>query len=207
VSAVILENVVYNNSNTKTIVRVACIGDSITDLPYYPDELQNLLGTSYIVGNFGVGSATALLDTDRPYMDNIKFVKAKEFLPDIVIIMLGTNDARTDYFESIENFVSDYTKLVNEFQALESNPKVFLVKPPPIFENEYGMKDENLVNTIIPYIEQIANDEGLTVIDVYGALENYREYFWDDGVHPTEDGGKVIANTVYDAIVLSTENS
>jgi lysophospholipase L1-like esterase len=140
-------------------------------------------------------------------MDHIKFVEAKNFLPDIVVIMLGTNDAREDHFESIENFVSDYTELVNQIQALESNPQIFLAKPPPLFNNEYQLKNENLVDEIIPRIEQIANEKGLTVIDVYAELEGHPECFWDDGVHPTIEGGKVIANTVYEAIILATESS
>jgi lysophospholipase L1-like esterase len=187
--AIILENTVYNNGSAN-LIRVACIGDSITELPYYPDDLQTLLGSNYTVGNFGAGGSTVLLDTDKPYMDQVEFVKAKNFLPDIVIIMLGTNDARTDHYKSIENFVSDYMKLINEIQALESNPKNFLVKPPPLFDNEYEMKNENLLEGIIPRIEQIADEEGLLIIDVYAALENHPEYFWD-GVHPSSEGATV----------------
>lgn len=205
--AIIIESTGHNSGGGAEVIRVACIGDSITELPYYPNELQALLGTNYTVENFGVGSATVLLDTDKPYMDQIRFVEAKNFLPDVVIIMLGTNDAREDHFESIENFVSDYTKLVNEIQALESNPKIFLAKPPPIFDNEFHMKNENLVDEIIPQIEQIANTEGLTVVDVYGALEGRPEYFWNDGVHPNSEGGKVIAYTVYEAIILFNGSS
>jgi acyl-CoA thioesterase-1 len=204
--AIILENTVYNNSSAN-LIRVACIGDSITELPDYPNELQTLLGTNYTVGNFGAGGSTVLLDTDKPYIDQIEFVKAKNFLPDIAIIMLGTNDARADHFESIENFVSDYTELINEIQTLESNPKIFLAKPPPIFDNKFDMKNENLVDEIIPRIEQIANEEGLLIIDVYAALENHPEHFWNDGVHPNSEGATVIANEVYEAIILSTESS
>jgi len=204
--AIILENTVYNNSSAN-LIRVACIGDSITELPDYPHELQTLLGTNYTVGNFGAGGATVLLDTDKPYIDQVEFVRAKNFLPDIVIIMLGTNDARTDYFKSIDNFVPDYMKLLNAIQALESNPKIFLVKPPPLFDNTFELKNENLLEGIIPRIEQIANEEGLLIIDVYAALENHPEYFWDDGVHPTSEGATVIANEVYEAIILSTESS
>jgi acyl-CoA thioesterase-1 len=98
-------------------------------------------------------------------------------------------------------------KLINEIQALESNPKIFLVKPPPIFDNKYELKNENLLEGIIPRIEQIANEEGLLIIDVYAALENHPEYFWDDGVHPSNEGANVIANEVYEAIILSTESS
>jgi acyl-CoA thioesterase-1 len=188
------------------LIRVACIGDSITDLPAYPDELQSLLGSNYTVGNFGAGGATVLLDTGKPYIDQFEFVRAKKFLPDIAIIMLGTNDARTDHFKSIENFVPDYMKLINEIQEIESNPKIFLVKPPPLFDNELELKNENLVEGIIPRIEQIANDEGLPTIDVYSALENHPEFFWD-GVHPTNEGAAVIANEVYEAISLSIGSS
>jgi lysophospholipase L1-like esterase len=204
--AIILENTVYNNSSAN-LIRVACIGDSITELPDYPHDLQTLLGSNYTVGNFGVGGATVLLDTDKPYIDQVKFVEAKNFLPDIAIIMLGTNDARTDHYKSIDDFVPDYMKLINEIQALESNPKIFLVKPPPIFDNKYELKNENLLEGIIPRIEQIANEEGLLIIDVYAALENHPEYFWDDGVHPSNEGANVIANEVYEAIILSTESS
>ena len=202
---IILENTVYNNSSSN-IIRVACIGDSITELPYYPNELQTLLGKNYTVGNFGAGGATVLLDTDKPYIDQVEFVRAKNFLPDIAIIMLGTNDARTDHYRSIENFVPDYLKLINEIQKIESNPKIFLVKPPPLFDNEHELKNENLLQGIIPRIEQIANEEELLIIDVYVALENHSEYFWD-GVHPSSEGANVIANEVYEAIVLSTERS
>ena len=203
---IILENTVYNNSSAN-LIRVACIGDSITDLPDYPNALQTRLGSKYRVGNFGAGGATVLLDTDKSYMDQVEFVGAKNFLPDIAIIMLGTNDARTDHFKSIENFVPDYMKLINEIQEIESNPEIFLVKPPPIFDNKFELKNVNLLEEIIPRIEQIANEKGLPIIDVYAALENHPEHFWNDGIHPNSEGANVIANEVYEAIILFTESS
>jgi acyl-CoA thioesterase-1 len=204
--AIILENTVYNNGSAN-LIRVACIGDSITELPDYPHDLQTRLGSNYTVGNFGAGGSTVLLDTDKAYIDQVEFVKAKNFLPDIAIIMLGTNDARTDHFKSIDDFVPDYMKLINEIQEIESNPKIFLVKPPPLFDNEFELKNVNLLEGIIPRIEQIANQKGLLIIDVYAALENHPKYFWNDGVHPNSEGATVIANEVYEAIILSTESS
>jgi len=198
--AILLENTVHNNSSTN-LIRVACIGDSITESLDYPNELQTRLGSKYIVENFGASSATVLLDTEKPYIDQIEFFRAKNFLPDIAIIMLGTNDARADHFKSIDNFVSDYMKLIKEIQEIESNPKIFLAKPPPIFGNEFELKNVNLLEGIIPRIEKIANEEGLPIIDVYVALENHPEYFWD-GVHPTSEGATAIANEVYETIIL-----
>jgi acyl-CoA thioesterase-1 len=203
--AIILEYTVYNNISAN-LIRVACIGDSITESTDYPQDLQTLLGTNYTVGNFGSSSSTVLLSTHKPYIDQREFINAKNFLPDIAIIMLGTNDARTDHFKSIENFIPDYMKLVNEIQEIKSNPKIFLVKPPPIFDNIFELKNVNLLEEIIPRIEQIANEEKLLIIDVYAQLENHPEYF-QDGVHPNSEGATIIANEVYDAIFLSTEIS
>jgi len=141
----------------------------------------------------------------NPTLTRSNLSERKTFYP-ILLIMLGTNDARTDHFKSIENFVPDYMKLINEIQEIESNPKIFLVKPPPIFDN-VELKNVNLLEGIIPRIEQIANEEGLLIIDVYAALENHPEHFWKDGVHPNSEGATVIANEVYEAIILSTESS
>lgn len=189
-----------NNSSRDKLIRVACIGDSIT-YSGYPDKLQGDLGINYTVRNFGVNSTTVLLNTELPYMYQFDFTRAKYFLPDIAIVMLGTNDARTDHFKSIENFISDYSKLINELQVLKNHPKIFLVLPPPIFPNDFSLENENLVEGIIPRIEEIANEKGLQIIDVYSALENHPEYFPDDGVHPNSEGATVIANIVYDAII------
>ncbi|MCW4016196.1 MAG: GDSL-type esterase/lipase family protein [Candidatus Bathyarchaeota archaeon] len=179
------------------------MGDSITELTNYPDDLQAMLGVGYIVGNFGVSGSTVLLDTYTPYMHQTAFIDAKNCLPDIVIIMLGTNDARTDNFQSIDNFVADYTMLINSIQSSKTKPQIFIVKPPPLFENELDLKSQNLLKGIIPRIEQTANALGLQVIDVYFALENHPEYF-QDGVHPNNEGATVIAEQIYNAII-STE--
>ena len=88
-------------------IRVACVGDSITEGPY-PKNLQSMLGTDYRVGNFGVSGSTVLLNSDKPYMNQSAFLKAKNFQPSIVIIMLGTNDAQENTYASIDNFLDDY---------------------------------------------------------------------------------------------------
>jgi len=196
----------YQKSNSVKVIHLACIGDSITEFTNYPSELQTMFGSGYIVGSFGVSGSTVLLDTDMPYIDQRAFTMAKNFLPDIVVIMLGTNDARTDNFQSIDNFVADYMMLISKIQALESNPQIFIVKPPPIFDNELDLNSENLREEIIPRIEQTADELDLQVIDVYSALENHSEYF-QDGIHPNNEGATLIAGEVYKAIVLSTETS
>ena len=198
--AIVFETSTYN-TNSVNPIRVACIGDSIT-VTNYPSDLQSMLGDRYIVRSFGVIGSTVLIDTYTPYFYQIAFSVAKKFLPDMVIVMLGTNDARTDNFKSIDRFVADYMKLISRIQALESKPKIFLVKPPPIFDNVLELKSVNLLEGVIPRIEQVTDKLGLSIIDVYSALENHPEYF-QDGVHPNNEGARLIAEEVYKTIIVS----
>ena len=181
------------------LIHVACVGDSITEGSGYPVHLQAMLGDSYKVGNFGVSGSTVLLNSDTPYMKQSAFQKAKAFQPSIVVIMLGTNDAHETTYESIENFQADYKKLISAYQELEGNPQIWLVTPPPIFENELDLNETHLEQGVIPQIEQVANELDLPTIDVNTALINYPEYF-GDGVHPSSEGAMLIASEINQAI-------
>jgi lysophospholipase L1-like esterase len=191
-----------NKNHSEDKIRIACVGDSITGGTQYPADLWMLLGSeNYTVGNFGVGGSTAALDSWNPYINSSAFQEAKEFQPNIVIIMLGTNDANPLIRPNNGSFVNDYIKLVEEFQALSSNPKIYLVKPPPIFSNGTTPSAEYFRDNIIPTIEQAANQTNLPIIDVYSALANYSKFF-HDGVHPDEQGAILIADEIYKAIIL-----
>ena len=84
-------------------IKVACVGDSLTDGSKssggkkgdtaYPAWLGRILGSGYDVRNFGAAGDTLLRGTGWSYWDSAEFRQSKEFAPDIVIIMLGTNDS------------------------------------------------------------------------------------------------------------------
>jgi len=182
-------------------VRVACVGDSITQGFYYPNYLQDLLGANYTVGNFGAGGSTVLISSDKPYVYRSAFQEALTFNAEIIVIMLGTNDATPTYYQQIDNFVVDYKTLINQFSVEE--PQIWLVKPPPIFDDGLGPNSANLVNGVIPRIEQVSRELDLPIIDVYTLLLSHPDYF-TDGVHPTSEGAHVIAAAVYRAISYQT---
>ena len=97
-------------------IRVACIGDSLTygylveDRPVncYPSKLQRLLGEKYTIKNFGVNGLTMLKNGPESYWESEEFQLSLHFNPNIVIIMLGTNDSKpalrskyfSEYFEA-----------------------------------------------------------------------------------------------------------
>lgn len=190
-----------NQEPSPDAIRVACVGDSLTQLTGYPFELEKQLGRKdYIVRNFGVGSTAVSLDSDTAYMDTTAFQNALEFQPEIVIIMLGTNDAQPSFHIRNVTFVGDYMQLVAEFQKLSNDPEIWIVLPPPIFNDQGGkISSEYFANILIPLIEQVANEANLPLIDVYSALAGYPEYF-PDGVHPTSEAAELIAIEVYKAI-------
>jgi lysophospholipase L1-like esterase len=189
--------VLLHSSNNSFTIRVACVGDSITEGTEYPRDLQKLLGAKYTVGNFGAGGSTVLLSSDKPYMFRPAYKNAIAFQPNIVFLMLGTNDANPKYFVNIQEFVKNYEQLINHFQT--NGAKVWLVFPPPIFNDTLGPKSENLVNGVIPLIEQVAKELGLPTINVYSPLLDHPNYFWD-GVHPNSYGAAIIAAEVYSVI-------
>ena len=188
-----------NKPDINSKIRVACVGDSITEGSGYPDDLWMRLGTGYIIENFGVGGSTVLLESNRPHMNQTAIQRAKIFLPDIVVIMLGTNDAIPNNYEHIDNFVDDYRKLVRAFKALDSNPKIWLVLPPPIYDDTLGPNSTNLMQGVIPRIEQVANEMNLPVINVYKVLAGHPEYFVD-GVHLNRQGIRLMVTEIYVAI-------
>jgi len=181
-------------------VRVACVGDSITGITGYPADLQTLLGNSYEVRNFGVMGATILLNTDRPYINQTAFLEVKQFQPQVVVILLGTNDARTNIYQYSQNLEADYKRLIDAFQAFASKPEVLIAIPPPIFNNTLGLSSAYLDQGVIPRVEQVAKELHLPTIDIYGALVIRPELF-PDGVHPNNEGAQIIANEVYKALI------
>jgi lysophospholipase L1-like esterase len=110
--------------------------------------------------------------------------------------MLGTNDARADAYLGIDRFVDDYKLLINQFRSLASNPQIFLVIPPPIYNNTININGANFTSVVIPKIEQVANELGLPLIDCYTPLLGHPDYFVD-GVHLNDEGSQAIANTIY----------
>ena len=182
-------------------VKVACVGDSITQDSEYPSDLQTMLGNNYTVGNFGSRESTVLRLSWKPYMNQPEFQNAMDFNPDIVVIMLGTNDGLKMLHSFNETFNEDYTALVNSFQELESKPQILVAKPPPIFSNSSDLSSEYHSEAIIPMTEDIATTLNLPIIDVYNAFGDNADYLSADGVHPNEDGAALIASEVYKALL------
>lgn len=187
-------------------IKVACIGNSITagsgiknQNDYYPSQLQRLLGDGYEVGNFGVSGRTLLRKGDRPYWKEKAFSDVKEFMPDIIIIKLGTNDSKPQNWKYSSEFEQDYEDFINEFKNLASKPQIFLCYPIPVVKDNWGITDSIVKKEVIPRIKSVAKAEKLKTINLYKSLKGFDKHI-PDGVHPDEVGAAQIAQSVYKAI-------
>ena len=194
-------------------VKVACIGNSITDgygmdmadVNAYPAQLQRMLGTGYKVRNFGRSGRTMLNKGNLPYMKEKTWAEAKAYNPDIAIVMLGTNDTKNINWDNYgSEFSADMQQMIDELKALPSNPTVMLCTPIQSYKTEvsknWQIRDSVMTNEIIPIIKKLAKKNKLTLINLNPVVQMNKEEMMADGVHPTPKGAAKMAKTVAESI-------
>lgn len=185
--------------------RVACVGDSITfgsgtkipELQSYPAQLQRMLDPArWDVRDFGVSGATLQNGGDKPYQKQVAFKDALAFNPDVVVIMLGTNDTKPQNWHTPEAFAADYHDLLAKFKALPQPPQIFICRPVLVVaDGRYGIR-ESVVQQEMPVIDAIAREEKVGLIDQYATFVGH-EATLEDHVHPNVEGANLMARTVY----------
>ena len=189
--------------------RVACIGDSITwgftllrpSKQSYPALLQEMLGPEYEVRNFGHNDAAARFDADTPYIKKRVYQKSIEWNPDIVLIMLGTNDTKRRNWDP-NIFRCDYTELVKTYMALPAKPRVILIAPIrihlPFKIPVLGLYPETMEEGVRPAIKEIAAKLGLEFVDLVDLFPD--STYMMDGVHPQAAGARLLAEAIYRSV-------
>ena len=201
-------------------IRVACIGNSITDghgidlatVNGYPAQLQRILGNDYWVKNFGVSARTMLNKGDYPYMNEMAWRDALAFKPDIVIIKLGTNDSKPENWQYGAEFRQDLEQMITTLRpdlaqtgkkkskkakaAAPAKPQIFLCTPIPAFKSTWNINDNVITNNIIPIQQEVARQYGLQVIDLHTLYANDGDKMLSDGIHPDGKGARRMAEII-----------
>ena len=95
--------------------------------------------------------------------------------------------------------MKDTQAMIDAFKALPSQPKIYLCYPSKAYQTGESINDDIISKEIIPMIKKTARKNGLPVIDLHSAMDGMPELF-PDHIHPNEEGAKVMARAVYDAI-------
>lgn len=192
-------------------IRVACVGDSLTygygishwTKNNYPVQLGNLLGDDYCVNNFGYSGHTVSSKGDRPYINTKLYNKSLAFAPNIVVIMLGSNDAKASNMQSKAELKSEYIKIIRSYLSLDSVKRVIIMSPTPVWQvkgkNPYGIQPSVVATDIHDMAKEISEDLQLEYIDLFAIFKDKAALF-KDGAHPNAEGAGLIAQTVLQTI-------
>jgi lysophospholipase L1-like esterase len=187
---------------------LACVGDSITQGigaergQSWPAQAQKVLGKKWRVQNFGLSGTTLMNSGNKPYQKSQQFKDALTSNPDVVVIMLGTNDTKpVNWKNSAKDYEADYRDLISDFQKLASKPRIYLCLPPYIAKKgRWGINNED-TKMQIPIIKKIAKNLKLEFINVYAALEG-QDHLIPDTVHPNTGGAALIAKAVTTSLIF-----
>jgi len=182
----------------------------------YPTQLGNLLGSKYAVCNYGCSGTSLSRQGKFPYYGDYGYNAAINGLPNIVILMLGTNDTQDESWINQDFFEGETTWLISQFLNISSNPAIYICSPPPMYSVKYNGKYNNIIYTnIIPAIKNVVKqqqDKGNKVqyIDVNSVFPNpsvdpdYQKFlteFMADAIHPNKNGNTMIAVKVYETLI------
>lgn len=189
-------------------IRVACIGNSITDNNHnaqaYPIKLNQLLGRDYYMLNAGHSGYTLLRKGDLPYHTSPWFKEVFKFKPHVITIKLGTNDSKPFNWNSrIGEFVPDLRWMIDTLSTIDPKPRIILMTPIPAWQNANGtwpfdIRGDTIQHSVIPKIKQVASEKGLEVFDLHTPFLPYRN-LTTDGVHPSAAGLDTLARIIHRA--------
>ncbi len=202
------------DATPKTYTKIACVGDSLTEKqPAYPYFLNNYIGNSVTIENYGKSGVSLTQYTNNPSFGQYKVFAYDKYAAslnsdaELIIIMLGTNDATKvsggtpvhSWTQVRPAYKSDYLELINAYKTANPTAEIVIMTSPEVLDgNELSISNELLKENIYPLQLEIAKEAGVKLLDLrayIAALQN-KESLYLDGIHFNENGAKKIAEFV-----------
>lgn len=188
---------------------ILCLGDSMTEGDYggYPAQMRLLAKeTGYGVR---IVSAARPGNNSREYLAFLRNSDLpRKYNPDIVLLMLGTNDARVDGDRTpVDEFERNMNLIVDRIEGAGDGrrqrlPNLFLATIPPIFlidlPNFSAESRRRIGGEINPAIRRLAGKRNLHLVDAERLFLENPDLL--PGIHPDAAGYRRMALTFFAAI-------
>ena len=179
-------------------ITIACAGDSTTEgdaakgYPY-PVVLQDFLGDDgFEVKNWGVGGRTVVDHKSRDYRDTDEYDEMLAEGFDVLIITLGTNDAKANdeytYWHDEATWVAEYVAMLDDIVAkVPGVTAIYVGTPPPIYgvgnyEDMYAYSREIVHDTLQRLTRDVVADLSARVDFYVGVVDFFEALGGDDPI-------------------------
>lgn len=123
---------------------------------------------------------------------------------DKIVIMLGTNDCKAIFNDSLLIVPQNMRKLIRKIKAhkifIACQPEIIIISPPPCAGDDkmlpkyHGSSKD--IAWLIPQFKEIAEDEACIYIDTYSILLPQWDQLSKDGIHLTSEGQQKLAKLI-----------
>jgi len=187
---------------------ILCLGDSLTDSEWgnYPTHLNKLFLKRKL--------ACIAISRGRPgntsgeYLQYFKESNILEkFNPKIIVLMLGTNDARVDHdntpTKKFRENMSDIIRIIKEYEKNEEYKiDLYICTIPPIITTDLNTFTEEsarrVEKEIVPAIEELSVEHNLQLIDLHSVFLRNKDLL--PGIHPSPGGYYKMAKVIFNRI-------
>ncbi len=213
--SLLLTFVSIGNHDDKESKILLCLGDSITESKWgnYPTMLNKIFQKN--------GVHITAISLGRPGNTSGEYLKyfkksniLKKYMPDYIIIMLGTNDVRVDSDNTptreFKKNISKIIEIIRDFERKAGKKVIInLATIPPLFTPSLETFTKNsakrIEEEIVPAIKKIANEYQIGIIDIHSMFLKNRDLL--PGVHPSPGGYYKIAKEVFISLSPSDYHS
>lgn len=203
------------SSGSPEDLSILVIGDSNGYGPdAWPEQLKVLLPWSTVCNTSLQGNTIGFDNLDNPelntlknidgYIDKAQNIDGEENGPDIVIIALGTNDAKHVFRNRQKEISGNIALLLDKIETGLPGSKVYLVTPPPVYENrdssgKFG-GSSGRIERLAADIRKRAISGGYELIDLHRMLKERDAAITVDGVHLNRETQYEVASYVSEVL-------
>ena len=210
-------------------MKILCLGDSIsagiggTSGNSYPDIMCRKLKKkgikAEVINNGRPGDSTRdfyeFLELSSNTVSNfsklIPWFKP-QLCYDLIILMLGTNDCRTDNWVESEDSIGFLSKTIDLITSWVKSRKHIIIctiipladpMPKKIVGGAHNWKQDKIEEELNPGIKVLANKKRVSYFDVHTQFQEEIDSGMDlyDGIHPYNNGYRFIGNLIAEYIV------